>query len=319
MDFNVNQARDFNFGRLAKTDLHLLSVFMAVVESGGFSAAQVTLNVGQSTISRQMGDLEIRLGMRLCQRGRVGFRLTDKGKMVYGACQRLFNELETFRSDVGAIRGQLVGELSLAVIDNWIADKASPLTTALAEIKNRGPDLQVSLHALAPDEIELAVLDGRVSLGIGVFHQHRPGLSYEVLYRDPMELYCGRGHPLFMAAPENITANEVRKADYIRRGYLAEEKAAPRTADLRSSATAHQMESVAYLILTGLYIGLLPVSYASQWIEENRMRSLLPEIYRQDTQIEIVTRKATALSLVSTTFVELLLKKTPNLRTDQDL
>ena len=57
-------------GRLSKTDLHLLAVFMTVVERGGFAAAQVSLNVGQSTVSRHIGDLENRLGMRLCQRGR---------------------------------------------------------------------------------------------------------------------------------------------------------------------------------------------------------------------------------------------------------
>ena len=47
--------------RLHKADLHMLAVFMTVVECGGFAAAQVTLNVGQSTISRQIGDLETRL------------------------------------------------------------------------------------------------------------------------------------------------------------------------------------------------------------------------------------------------------------------
>ena len=42
---------------LHKADLHLLAVFMTVAECGGFAAAQVALDVGQSTISRQIGDL----------------------------------------------------------------------------------------------------------------------------------------------------------------------------------------------------------------------------------------------------------------------
>ena len=40
--------------RLHKADLHMLAVFMTVAECGGFAAAQVALNVGQSTISRQI-------------------------------------------------------------------------------------------------------------------------------------------------------------------------------------------------------------------------------------------------------------------------
>ena len=303
---SMDRSTSLAVGKLAKTDLHLLSVFMTVAESGGFSAAQVALNVGQSTISRHMADLEARLAMRLCQRGRIGFRLTDKGKMVYRACQRLFGALESFRADVGAISGQLVGELSLAVVDNWVADPDCPLPNALNKIKASGPNLHINIHALAPDDIELAVLDGRVALGIGVFHQHRPGLDYEHLCYDPLELYCGRGHPLFDAALKGAVPKDLGSADYARRGYLVEEKVAPLTARLPSTATVHQMEGVAHLILTGTYIGYLPVSYAARWVEEERMRSLLPKVYRLQTEIEIVTRKSVALSLVCKTFVGIL-------------
>lgn len=53
----LNQLRDL--------DLQLLRLFVTVVESGGFSAAQGELGVGQSTISTQMAKLETRLGFRL--------------------------------------------------------------------------------------------------------------------------------------------------------------------------------------------------------------------------------------------------------------
>lgn len=292
--------------RLAKTDLHLLSVFMTVVEAGGFSAAQVALNVGQSTISRHMADLEARLGLRLCQRGRVGFRLTDEGRMVHGACQKMFGALEAFRTEVGAISGQLVGELTVAVIDNWVSDSRSPLTAALRDIKARGPDLHINIHVLAPDEIELAVLDGRVALGVGVFHHHRPGLAYDALYGDPLELYCGREHPLFDRASRSLRSKDHDVIDYVRRGYLAEEKIAPLTASFRSTATAHQVEGVASMILTGLYVGYLPVSFAARWVDDGLMRSVMPQRYRFDTTIEIVTRRSAALGPVARTFLDAL-------------
>lgn len=302
----MDSPRTIPIGRLSKTDLHLLAVYMTVVETGGFAAAQVALNLGQSTVSRHMGDLEKRLGMRLCQRGRVGFRLTDKGRVVYEACQTLFNALEAFRTEVGAMRGELVGELSIAVIDNWITDTGGPFASALALFKQRGRQVHVNIHSLAPDEIEHAVLDGRVGLGIGVFHQHRPGLVYESLHQDPVELYCGRDHPLFVAAAEGRVPRDLRSADLVRRGYLSEEKVAPLTAKLPSSATAHQIEGVAFMILSGRFIGYLPVSYAARWVALDRMRSLLPDRFRLITNIETVTRKGAALSLVSQAFLDLL-------------
>ena len=299
--------------RLAKTDLHLLAIFVTVADAGGFSAAQVTLNVGQSTISRQMSDLETRLGMRLCQRGRAGFRLTDKGRAVYSAAQTLFRALEGFRGDVGALRGKLVGELSIAVVDNWVGDAASPLPGAIAALKTEGPDVQIELHCVASDEIERAVLANQVNLGIGVFHQHHPGLRYEHLYGDPTELYCGRGHHLFAHA-NTCKREDLANVDYVRRTYLSEERVAPGVARLVSSAVAHQLEGIAFLILSGRYVGYLPVAYARSWVIEGAMRRLsLPEL-RIDTSIEIATRRGVKHTLVASTFLDLL-RKSDNLRT----
>ena len=59
-------------GRLSDVDVKLLRVFTRVVEHGGFSAAQAELGISQASISTYMSDLEARLGVRLCQRGRSG-------------------------------------------------------------------------------------------------------------------------------------------------------------------------------------------------------------------------------------------------------
>ena len=300
--------------RLHKADLHLLAVFMTVAQCGGFAAAQVALNVGQSTISRQIGDLERRLGMRLCHRGRAGFRLTDKGRVVYEACQHLSTALDSFRTRVGALRGELVGNLSIAVIDNWVTERGHPLADVLRTFRGKARQVHIHFHTLAPDEIERAVLENRVNLGIGVFHQHRPGLFYEVLYDDPVELYCGSGHALFERAPHELERNDLHAVDLVHRAYLSERQVAPLTADLRSTAAASQMEGVAFLILSGWHIGYLPVSYAERWVATGRMRSILPATYRLNTKIEMVTRRGVALTLVSETFAQILRQTTRALR-----
>ena len=292
----------------------MLAVFMTVAECGGFAAAQVALNVGQSTISRQIGDLEKRLGMRLCQRGRAGFRLTDKGRTVYEACQHLATALESFRTAVGALRGELVGDLSIAAIDNWATERCYPLADVLRAFRDRARQVHIDLHTLAPDEIERAVLESRVNLGIGVFHQHRPGLVYEALYDDPVELYCGAGHPLFDRVLHGLGRADLRAADLARRAYLSERQVAPLTGNLSSTATARQIEGIAFLVLSGWHIGYLPVSYAERWIKNGRMRSILPETHGLNTSMELVTRRGVTLTLVSQTFVNILRETTLPLR-----
>ena len=300
--------------RLHKADLHLLAVFMTVAQCGGFAAAQVALNVSQSTISRKIGDLERGLGVRLCQRGRAGFHLTDKGRAVYEACEHLSTALESFRTTVGALQGELVGELSIAVIDNWATERGYPMADVLRAFRGKARRVHIHFHTLAPDEIERAVLENRVNIGVGVFHQHRPGLLYEPLYDDPVEIYCGAGHPLFDRAPHGLARKDVRAADLAHRAYLSERQAAPLTAELHSTATARQIEGVAFLILSGWHIGYLPVAYAERWVASGRMRSVVPETYRHHTKIELVTRRGVALTLVSRTFADLLRETTGALR-----
>ncbi|MEX5669688.1 LysR family transcriptional regulator, partial [Pseudomonas neuropathica] len=72
-------------GQLHDLDLHLLRLFVSVVECGGFSAAQGELGLSQSSISQQMAKLETRLGYRLCSRGKGGFKITPKGERLLTA------------------------------------------------------------------------------------------------------------------------------------------------------------------------------------------------------------------------------------------
>ncbi len=66
-------------GQLSDMDLRLLRVFKAVVDCGGMSAAELELNISLSTISKHIKDLEQRLGLTLCQRGRRALRSPTRG------------------------------------------------------------------------------------------------------------------------------------------------------------------------------------------------------------------------------------------------
>jgi len=70
-------------GQLSDMDIRLLRVFKSVAECGGMAAAELELNIGTSTVSRHIKDLETRLGLTLCRRGRGGFALTTEGQQIY--------------------------------------------------------------------------------------------------------------------------------------------------------------------------------------------------------------------------------------------
>ena len=291
---------------LSKSDLRLLYVFSTVVEARGFSGAQIELNVSASTLSRQISDLEHRLRMRLCQRGRSGFRLTEKGELVYGAAQRLFASVHEFRETVDGSAGKLTGTLSVAVIDNWVFNDTSPFAIALGKFVERAPDVTIELFSLAPDDIEMAVQESRVALGIGVFHRQKAGLIYDLVDTERIDLFCARGHPLFEASDVADIEQGLATTRYARRAYLRERNVAPISRGLNRSGHAHQIEGVAHLILTGAYIGYLPVDYAEIWVRSGKMRSVGDGQFGQPSELKLVRKRGEDLNRVAQTFQRLL-------------
>ena len=259
--------------QLAGTDLRILRVFDAVVRHGGFAAAQAELNISQPTISNHITTLEQRLGVSLCQRGRSGFQLTEKGEMVFAATQRLLRALEDFSEEVGALKGHLAGQLRIGLVDCTATDSSSRLHDAIGRFLARPNDVTLHLHQEIPQVLQEKVLKGEYHLGIGSFPHKIKGLEYTPLYREEHGLYCGRSHSLFDVAEPELDMARLRDEPIVSRGYWRDEHRKTLGFD-NVAAITHQMEPQLVSILSGRYIGFLPMHYARWWIETGELRRL---------------------------------------------
>lgn len=294
----------FRVGSVGDTDLRLLRVFRTVVERGGFAQAEAELNVTRAAISLSIADLEKRLGLRLCRRGRAGFALTDEGRRVYDALARLLTAVETFRAEVHAIHARLSGELAIGLIDNLVTMPRMRVTHALTALKRRGPDVAIRIRMAPPSDVERGVLDGRLHVGVIPELRRLQGLDYHGLYQEEARLYCAGGHPLFARADAEISADDIAAADAVMPAHAPAEEIAPLLHRLTSTATATDREGVAFLILTGLYVGFLPDHVAAQWVEQGRMRPIRPDLTGYRTRYAVITRKGGRPNMVLETFME---------------
>jgi len=290
-------------GRLSDIDLRLLRIFVAVVESGSFSIAATGLNVSESTISSHMSDLERRLGMRLCERGRAGFRLTDDGEDVYRATTELLEEAARFRDRLSTLRSALGGTLKLGLPDSIVTHAHSGLVTCLKNYAARAPDVSLEIRILTPRELERGVLDGSLHLALGAEHRRVNGLKYAALFTEHNYLYCGREHRFFGLADKAITADMLDKASRISRGYL-ERFDQEFFSSPTHRATVHHIESAALLILTGQFIGFLPDHYAHAWESTGRMRAIKKDKIVIHSTISLMTRRDAAANLRVAAFIQ---------------
>ncbi len=227
-------------------DLQLLRLFACVVENGGFSAAQGELGIGQSTISSQMAKLETRLGFRLCERGKAGFRLTPKGEQVMQATRKLFAALEAFKGEARGIADKLIGELRIGLSESLDEQVLERVGAAIGRFRRRNQAVQIELLSAIPAELERRLLQDQLQLAIGYFSGNQSALDYQPLFSEEQRLYCGKRHPLFARA--RIGAAELASCDPVLQPYRFIGAEHPSGT---SSARCEQVEGSLAFILSG--------------------------------------------------------------------
>jgi DNA-binding transcriptional LysR family regulator len=289
-------------GQVGDTDIRLLKVFRAVVECGGMAAAELELNIGRSTISRHVKDLEQRLGLVLCRRGRGGFALTDEGRRVHADTLQLLAALEAFRSHVGQMHGELTGTLRLGLFDKTVTNPAARIDRALRAFRERAPQVRLELTVGALNVLEPGVIDGQLDLAIVPDHRRSKSLRYTPLFVEQMHLYGGREHPLF--GRPRATLDEVRAVDCAGLAFHSPNMEVTRRFGLQRSAMVNDQEAVALLVRSGSYVGFLPDHYAEAFVQQGLMRRVGPAELGYTVDFVAVTRRAAAASRLAQVFLQ---------------
>ena len=279
-------------GQISDMDLRLLRVFRAVVDCGGMAAAELELNIGTSTVSRHIKDLETRLGLTLCRRGRAGFALTPEGEKIYAQTTQLLVATEAFRSGVDEIHQRMGGQLHVAVFDKTASNPASNIARAIALFTRRAPDVALNLHVGTLTAIERGVLDGQFQIGVIPGHRSSDLLEYTPLFDEAMSLYCGQTHALFTQPSVNLGWERLREQQFAGLGYHSPNMEITQRQRLPRRATGFDQESIATLILSGQFLGFLPDHYARSFVHAGQMRAIGPEVLRYDCQFFAILRRS---------------------------
>lgn len=294
----MKNSRNLLPAQLGDAHIRLLRIFRAVVEGGGFTAAEVTLNISRPAISQAIHELESLLMMRLCHRGRAGFSLTEQGEAVYQAALQLLASLETFRASIHAINTELSGELNIGITDNMVTVPQMLITRSLAALKRRGPNITINIRMVSPAAIEGGVIDGRLQVGVVPEIKTLPSLDYCHLYDELSLLYCSNEHPLFVIADDCITDADIVSADAVIAAYPQATAVQQLQGKLNARASSTDREGIAFLILSGEYIGFLPTHFAERWQQQGRLRPLQPQQRFFRTGFAVITRKGARPNLV---------------------
>ena len=257
--------------RVTEADLRLLRVFMAIVDANGLTAAELALNISRSVISRHLKDLEGRLGVRLCERGRGGFALTAEGRVVDAAARQLIGQIDAFRNQIAELHTELRGDLHIAVFDKFISNPQCRLPQALAAFGNFAPAVRLHVEVAGGADIEQGLIDGRYHVAIHPFHRASDAVRSLPLFSERMRLYCAADHPFAAQTPADA---DLRRAAFVGLSYHSQNMETWWRLGIAPQATASDQEGTLALIASGRYVGFLPDHYAARFVVDGRLHAI---------------------------------------------
>lgn len=132
-----------------------MRAFAAVVDAGSFVRAADALELSKTAVSRLVGDLEARLGVRLLHRTTRKLSLTGEGEVFHARCKELLADVDEAEAEVTARADQAAGLVRVNVPVSFGLLQLAPLWPAFMA---RHP--QVSLDVTLADRIVDLVEEG---------------------------------------------------------------------------------------------------------------------------------------------------------------
>lgn len=241
-------------------NLHHLKVFLAIARSGSISAGAASLFISQPAVTRELRELESRLGLALFDRRTRGVSLTEAGQRLLPYAERIFALEQEAERDLAEFASLDAGELRLcasATMGSYL------LPGLIADFQRRHPGIRISLQigntagslrALDAGDCTLAFIEGPFE---------RQAFNHRLLGRDALLPVCSPRHPL--AGRPSLSAAELAEVEL----FLREEGSGTRST-LEQVYRAHGLSPKVALAL-GNSVALkrsLQAGHGLAWISE---------------------------------------------------
>ena len=260
-------------------DLNDLYYFSAVVDNGGFAAAERALGIPKSRLSRRISALEEELGVRLLQRSTRRFAVTDVGNAVHRHAQTMLAEAQAAREVVDRLSAEPRGVIRMSTPVEFAQEMMPRL---MPEFLARYPQVRVQMHVsnrrvdLINEGLDVAIrvrnrLDDDGSLVMRTF-----GMIQELLVASPK--YLDRmGRPKDPEDLKDHVTLSMSEDEARQRWELQDAKGEVRRIDLKPRLSGFDFPMLMALARQGIGITMLPETLCADAIRNGELEVVLPD------------------------------------------
>lgn len=260
---------------------NLIVLFARVVDAGSFSAASRELNQSPSAVSKQIAQLEDRVGVRLLERSKNGVTLTDDGRAFYERCAEIRRSIAAAEDLVISFGDHPKGLLHVYAT---VAFGKAQLLPVLPAFMAKHNDVSVSVHLsdskldFSSDQIDIAIqfseqIEDQALIARKVAHNRR------VICAAPAYLER-EGVP---TTPEQLLRhNRLRLSTVPRFNIWQLDEFEPEVSHQRSNFEANSADALYHATLAGIGVARLSTYLVGKDLRDGRLVRVLPN-YEDNT------------------------------------
>jgi DNA-binding transcriptional LysR family regulator len=175
-------------------EIRQIKAFVAIAETGTFTAAAARVHVTQAAISMQIRQLENETGARLFVRAPRRVILTEAGEKLLERAYVILREHDAALEELAALTGAAHGRLRIGSASAMVT--ADPLPQVLRELRETHPGVEASVASGTSELLVRQVLAGELDAAFVSLPVEARGVQTELLSEDYLVAIASPRHKL---------------------------------------------------------------------------------------------------------------------------
>lgn len=252
-------------------------LFARSVDSGSFSAASRELNHSPSAVSRQISNLENKIGVQLLTRSSQGISLTEEGHVFYSRCTEIRRNIASALDLADSLSQVPEGKLR---VNTTVAFGKSQILPALGDFYEKYPKIELSIDFNdRPIDLAVTPIDVAIQFAEQIKDESLIGRKLAVNRRVICAAPSYNSRAGMVKTPQDLADHNILRLSTVEHwnDWVAEVCGPENSAKEHSNFEANSADALYHAALAGLGIARLPTYLIAQDIAEGRLVNLLPE------------------------------------------
>ncbi|MGB9181759.1 MAG: LysR family transcriptional regulator [Pyrinomonadaceae bacterium] len=288
-------------------EIRQLKAFLAITESGTFTAGAQRVHITQAAISMQIRQLETELGAQLFVRAPRRVILTEAGEALLARARAILREHDAAVSEIAELAGAEHGRLRVGSASAMVS--ADPLPKILKELKTKHTRAEISVVSGTSESLVRQILAGELDMAFVSLPVEARGIQTEALNRDELVAIASPRHKLarqrvvsaYALAGEKLILGE--RGGNTRR--LIDEFFAAAGVTPTVAMELSRQAAIKQMVEADMGVGIVPLQSVQEEVDEGRLVSWWIEGAQINWELGIARLSGGYNSPICQTFIRL--------------